>query len=153
MMATSAPRAANASARARPTPRLPPVTNAARPVKSFIVGSIRRLRLEVGAAFLAQRGDALADVGAGEAEELEPERGVERRPRGAQPVVERIFGEAHGGGWQPHQLLAHAERRLNHLVVVDAKTREADALGLLAGESLAQQQIIFRLGHAAQQRP
>jgi hypothetical protein len=28
--------AANASAMARPTPRLPPVTNAARPVKSFM---------------------------------------------------------------------------------------------------------------------
>jgi asparagine synthase (glutamine-hydrolysing) len=37
--------------------------------------------------------------------------------------------------------------------VVDAQRHEPDALGLLAADRLAQQQVVLRLGHAAQQRP
>ena len=39
------------------------------------------------------------------------------------------------------------------LVVVDAEGDEPDALGLLAGERVAGQQVVLRLRHAAEQRP
>ena len=45
------------------------------------------------------------------------------------------------------------ERLVLQLVVLDAQRDEADALGLLAAQRLAQQQVVFRLGQSAQQRP
>ena len=51
---------------------------------------------------------------------------------------------------EPHRGL---ERRCVELGVVDRKRHQADALGFLAGQGFAQQQIVFGLGHAAQQRP
>ncbi len=113
----------------------------------------RRSRNAVGwesrRALLAQRRGALRQLGSGEAEELQPERRVEDRPGGAQPVVERIFGPA-DGVWrafrQPH---GDVERARLQLLGRHRERNEADALGLLAGDRLAQQQMVLGLGHAA----
>ena len=65
-------------------------------------------------ALLAHRGDALADVRPGHVEELERERRVERRARGAQPVVERELRVAdrrlRAGGEPPRDRRARAPR-------------------------------------------
>ena len=53
----------------------------------------------------------------------------------------------------PASCVGDLERSVVHLVVVDAERHEADALGLLAGERVAREQVVLRLGHAAQQRP
>ena len=53
----------------------------------------------------------------------------------------------------PCQLRRHSERAILHLVVVDAERDEADALGLLAGQRVAREEVVLRLRHAAQQRP
>jgi hypothetical protein len=45
------------------------------------------------------------------------------------------------------------ERLALQLGVVNRKAHEADALGLLARQTIAEQQIVFGLGHSAQQRP
>src|SRR4051794_17109477 len=52
---------------------------------------------EVGWTAFAQRGDAFLHVGPGKAHEFERQRGVETRPRLAQPVVQRVLGPADGG--------------------------------------------------------
>src|SRR5260370_7529009 len=52
------------------------------------------VRREARLALLAMGGEAFLDVRAGEAEKLQGQRGVEDRPGGAQPIVERVFGPA-----------------------------------------------------------
>jgi hypothetical protein len=47
----------------------------------------------------------------------------------------------------------HGQGPVLHLVVVDADRHQADALGLLAAQRIAGEQVVLGLGHAAQQRP
>src|SRR5260370_35328783 len=61
------------------------------------------VRREARLALLAMGGEAFLDVRAGEAEKLQGQRGVEDRPGGAQPIVERGFGPADRGGGPPRQ--------------------------------------------------
>src|SRR5690606_28178284 len=73
------PRGARASRRSGGTP-------GADPERGRASGDARR-------ALLADRRDALPHVRAGEPEERHRQRRVERRPREAQPVVQRVLGE------------------------------------------------------------
>ena len=41
----------------------------------------------------------------------------------------------------------------NHLIVRHTQTDQPDSLSFCAGDKAARHQIVFRLGHAAQQRP
>src|SRR5262245_1004767 len=106
---------------------------------------VRKLRRPL----LAQRGRALRQLVAGKAEEFHAERGVEDRAGCAQPVVERVFGPAdrvRRALRQPHRDVHGA---LLHLLVRHRERDETDALGLLAADWLAQQQMVLGLGHAA----
>ncbi len=104
-------------------------------------------------ALLAQCGSALPRLGAREAQEFEAERGIEDRACGTQPVVERIFGAADRARRAFGEPNRNVERTRGELLVRHRERNEPDALGLLAGERLAQQQVIFGLGHAAEKRP
>src|SRR6476659_5374294 len=103
---------------------------------------------EVGLALLAQRRGALRQFVTAEPEKLHAERRIEDGAGCAQPVVERVFRPPDGvrrALRQPHRDLHRP--RLN-LLVRHRERNQADALGLLAADRLAQQQMVFGLGHA-----
>ena len=91
--------------------------------------------------------------GPDEAQHLERRRGVEGRAHHAQPVVERVLGEADRGLRALGELGRDLEALGFELVVLHAQRDQADALGLLAVDRLAEQQVVLGLGHAAEQRP
>src|SRR5262245_17426459 len=73
----------------------PPVTMTAFPSSPRMMGSLqRRVGIELGLALLEVRGEAFLHLGPHEAQHLERRRGVERRAHHAQPVVQRVLGEA-----------------------------------------------------------
>src|SRR5581483_10082702 len=151
--ATAAPAAASAPTIASPIPRPPPVTTATRPCSAICPPLLARRPAEVRRPLLTVRRQALCGVRTSEPEELIGERRVERRRHDAVPVVERVLGppqRALCAGGERHR---HLERLGPHLVVLDAQRHQPDALGLLAAERLARQEVVLRLGHPAQQRP
>src|SRR6185437_1401979 len=56
-----------------------------------------RVGIELGLALLEVGSEAFLHLGTHEAQHLERGRGVERRPHHAQPVVQRVLGEADRG--------------------------------------------------------
>src|SRR5258705_7107894 len=132
----------------------PPVTMTLLPESPRMARSLqRRVGLEPGLALLEMRGKAFLHLGTEEAQHLERRRGVEGRTHHAQPVVERVLGEADRSLRALGELGRDLETLGFELVVLDAERDQADALGLLAVDRLAQQQIVLGLGHAAEQRP
>src|SRR5437764_10972334 len=93
---------------------------------------LRRLRRKRRLALLAMRGDAFLRLRAAEAEHLERERGIERRPRHAQPVVERILGPAKRGLRASRELARDFQRLCLQLAFFASERYQAEALGLLA---------------------
>src|SRR5690606_21094626 len=116
-------------------------------------GSLGGRAVEAGLALVPVRRQALPGVGPAEAEELVGQRGVEHRGLGPVPVVQGVLRPADGLLGAAAQPLGHLERGVVDGVVVDAQRDEADALGLLAAQRLAGEQVVLGLGHAAQQRP
>src|SRR5882757_3829769 len=108
---------------------------------------------ELGLALLEMGSQSFLHLRPEEAQHLERERRVERGAHHAQPVIERVFGEADRGLRPLGQLGGDFERLRFKLLVLDTERDQADALGLLAAHRLAKQQIVFGLGHAAEQRP
>src|SRR6185437_11488986 len=108
---------------------------------------------KIGSALLAQRGEALLHFGSAEADELQRQRGIEAGAGKPQPVVERVFGPADGGWRSGREPLGDAKRHLIGLAILGDTRDEANALRLLTRERLAEQQVVFRLGEAAEQRP
>ena len=49
--------------------------------------------------------------------------------------------------------LAASQRRLVERLVVDGHRDQSDSFSLFAGQRIAEQEIVLRLGHPAQQRP
>src|SRR5438093_12307911 len=94
-------------------------------------------------ALLAHRGHALADVGPGQVEELELERGVEDRPRPEQPLVERRLRVRDRSARARREPASDLERPLLELLLGHAERDEPDALRLRAVDLLAQEQVIF----------
>src|SRR5581483_12497065 len=90
---------------------------------------MRTLGRELGGAFLAVAGQALARLRAGEAHELQRQRGVERRSGAAQPVVERLLGETDGAGRAIGQLAGDLDRLGVELGVLRGQRDHPDALG------------------------
>src|SRR3954471_14146067 len=129
----------------------PPVTMTFLPESPrMTVSSEGRVGVELGLALLEVRGEAFLHVGTHEAQHLERCRGVERRAHHAQPVVERVFGEADRGLCALGELGCDFQALGFELIVLDAQRDEPDALGLLAIDRLAEQQIVLGLGHAAE---
>ena len=113
------------------------------------VGPVNR-----GARFSRWEARPSRGVGPAEAEELVGQRGVEDRPTA--PGTSGSASASSSGsptGRRSASVHGHLERPVLHLVVVDAQRHEPDALGLLAGERVAREQVVLGLGHAAQQRP
>src|SRR4030095_11061572 len=132
----------------------PPVTMTFLPDSPRMTGSSEgRVGIELGLALLEVRGEAFLHLGAHEAQHLERRRGVEGGPHHAQPVVERVLGEADRGLRALGALGADVQSLGLELIVVDAERHQADALGFLPVDRLAEQQIVLGLGHAAEQRP
>lgn len=75
------------------------------------------------------------------------------RARHPQPIVQGVLGPADRRGRAVRQPCRNFECLVLQLVFVDAQRHEADALRLLSAQRLAQQQMIFRFGETAQQRP
>src|SRR3954449_4806727 len=98
-------------------------------------------------------GESLADLGATETDELQAERGLERRYRAAVPVVQAVLRPLDGGRRTVGELPGDALGFGHDVLVVDALGHQPDALGLLTGERVARQQVVLRLGHADEQRP
>src|SRR5471032_2077284 len=87
---TCAPYPAKRRQIALPIAPPPPVTMTFLPSSPRMMWPLdRRVGVELGLALLEVRGEAFLHVGSEEAQHLEAERGVERRPHHAQPVVER----------------------------------------------------------------
>src|SRR5579863_807858 len=103
---------------------------------------------EAGRALLAQRGDALGDVGAHEGQHLVGGGGVEGGPGGAQPVVHHLLSQPDGRLGAGSQLVGHPQRLVQDLVLWQGLGHHADALGLGTGDHLAGQQVVAGLGHA-----
>src|SRR5262245_44274261 len=133
----------------------PPVTMTLLPFSPRMTGSAsdRRIRIEPGLALLEMGGEAFLHLGAEEAQHLERRRGVEGGTHHAQPVVERVLGEAYRGLGALGELGGHFEALGFQLLVLDAHRYKADALGFFAVDRLAEQQIVLGLRHAAEQRP
>ena len=64
------------------------------PYGAVQASSQRAVRREARLAFFAMRGEALPDVGARKSQKLQRERVIANGTRGAQPIVERVFGPA-----------------------------------------------------------
>src|SRR5215216_4349073 len=132
----------------------PPVTMTFLPESPRMTGSSEgRVGIELGLALLEVRGEAFLHLGAHEAQHLERRRGVEGRAHHAQPVVQRVLGEADRGLRAFGELGRDLQALGLELVVLDAQRDEPDALGLLAVYGFAQQQVVLGLRHAAEQRP
>src|SRR4029453_10504462 len=132
----------------------PPVTMTFLPESPRMTGSSEgRVGIELGLALLEVRGEAFLHLGAHETQHLERRRGVERRAHHAQPVVERVLGEADRGLCAFGKLGRDFQALGLELVVLDTERDEPDALGLLAVDRFAEQQVVLGLGHAAEQRP
>src|SRR5205085_8183874 len=99
------------------------------------------------------RGDAFLRLRAAEAEHLERERDIERRPRHAQPIVQRILRPAKRGLRAGRELARYLECLCLELAFFAGQRYQAEALGLLAADLLAKEQVVLRLGHAAEERP
>src|SRR4051812_27089587 len=117
---------------ARPMPPPAPVTratgrSAATSVRPCIGDEARLALLQV-------RGQAFAHLGATEADELQPQRGLEGRDRAAVPVVEAVLGPPDRGRRTLGQLDRDALGLGHDIVVLDTFRHQADALGLLAGQ-------------------
>src|ERR1044072_6890478 len=94
-------------------------------------------------ALFAQRRGALRQFVTAESEKFHAERRIEDRAGRTQPVVERVFRPPDGVRRtfrQPHRDLhgAGLDLRVRH-----RERNQADALGLLAADRLAPQQMIF----------
>src|SRR6478735_6720206 len=94
---TLAPYSAKRRQIAPPIAPPPPVTMTFLPFSPRMASSQRRVGIELGLALLEMGGQAFLHLGAHEAQHFERRRGVERRAHHAQPVVERVFGEADRG--------------------------------------------------------
>ncbi len=64
----------------------------------------------------------------------------------AQPVVEGMLGEAHGGGAAGGERARHFERRGEDLIIGDAQRHQADAFGLGTGERFVGEQVVTGFG-------
>src|SRR4029453_6611044 len=132
----------------------PPVTMTFLPESPRMTGSSEgRVGIELGLALLEVRGEAFLHLGPHEAQHLERRRGIEGGAHHAQPVVERVLGEADRGLRPLGELGRNLEPLGLQLVVLDAERDQADALGLRAVDRLAEQQVVLGLGHAAEQGP
>src|SRR5918995_1223502 len=132
----------------------PPVTMTFLPESPRMTGSSEgRVRIELGLALLEVRGEAFLHLGSQEAQHLERRRGVERGAHHAQPVVQRVLGEADRGLRTLGKLGRDLQALGLELIILDAHRDQADALGLLAVDRLAEQQVVLGLGHAAEDRP
>src|SRR5271166_3876458 len=98
--------------------------------------------VESGRALLAVRGEAFPDVGAAEADEFQAKRRFEGGPEHAVPVVEAVLGPADRVLCALRQILGEVGCGGQDLVVVDAGGDQADALGLLAEQRLAGEQVV-----------
>src|SRR6516165_7613703 len=98
-----------------------------------------------GRALLAMGGEAFPDVGAAETEELQAKRRFERWAEHAIPVVQAVLGPTDRVLRPLGQVLGEAGRRRQHVVVVDAGGDQADALGFLAEQRLAREQVVLSL--------
>src|SRR6187551_171186 len=117
---TIAPYSAKRRQIAPPIAPAPPVTMTFLPFSPRMASSQRRVRVELGLALLEMRGEAFLHLGPHEAQHLERRRGVEGRAHHAQPVVERVFGEADRGLGAFGELGRHFETLGLELVVLDA---------------------------------
>src|SRR5207253_1278648 len=108
---------------------------------------------ELRGSLLAHGGDSLTDVGTRHVEELELERGVEDRPGPNEPLVERHLRVRDRGLRSGREPSRDLERPLLELVLGHAERDETDALRLGAVDLLAQEQVVLRLRHPAQERP
>src|SRR3954462_3982995 len=99
------------------------------------------------------RRGAFLCLGAAEAQHLERERGIECWPGHAQPVVERIFGPPQRRLGAARELARDLQRFFLQLAFLARQRDEPEALGLLAADRLAKEEVILRLGHAAEKRP
>ena len=135
---------------ARRRPRLT-TTNTPRrsPRRPMCVGHSLVGPSKLGRSLLAMRGESFGRVRTAEAVELVAERRVEGGTGGAIPVVERVLGPPDGGLRHPRELHGDLERSCVDLIVVDAQRDETDPLGFLAGERVAREEVVLRLGHAA----
>src|SRR5664279_2771444 len=115
--------------------------------------SDRAFLREYRLTFLQMRGEALARLGTRKTQKLQRGRGVEDRAVDAQPVVERVFGPADSALRAVGQIFGGLERDLLQIGILDAQRNQPDPLRLRAGQRLAGEQVIFRLGKPAQQRP
>src|SRR5829696_5857098 len=132
----------------------PPVTMTFLPESPRMTGSSdRRVGIELGLALLEVGGQAFLHLGPHEAQHLERRRGIERRAHHAQPVVQRVLGEADRGLRALGELGGDLQALGLELIILDAQRDQANALGLLAVDRLAEQQVVLGLGHAAEQRP
>jgi len=91
-----------------------------------------------------------ARLGTRKTQKLQRGRGVEDRAVDAQPVVERVFGPADGALRAVGQIFGGLERDLLQIGILDAQRNQPDPLRLRAGQRLAGEQVIFRLGKPAQ---
>ena len=71
----------------------------------------------------------------------------------AEPLVQRAFCEADGRLRAVRQAAGDAHGGLHQLIAGHGHADQPDALGLLAIQEIAREQVVFSLGHAAQQRP
>src|SRR5206468_8808895 len=110
-------------------------------------------RGEGGRPLLANRLDALAHVRIRERQHLERERLVEDRTGLTQPVVERALGPADRVLAALGEPIGDVEGLRHELVERHAHAHEADALGLPAVDEVRGEQVVFRLRHAAENRP
>src|SRR5262245_37456019 len=147
-MPTWAPYSAKRRQMAPPIAPPPPVTMTFLPSNPRMTGSSdRRVGVELGLALLEVGGEPFLHVRSQEAQDLERRRGVERRSHHAQPVVQRVFGEANRGLRSLGELGRHFQALGFELVVLDAERDQPDALGFLAVDRLAEQQVVLGLGH------
>src|SRR4029453_4709073 len=117
----------------------PPVTMTFLPDSPRMIGSSEgRVGIELGLALLEVRGEAFLHLGAHEAQHLERRRGVERGTHHAQPVVQRVLGEADRGLRALGKLGRDLQALGLELVVLDAQRDQPDAFGLLAVDRLAE---------------
>src|SRR5262245_19847357 len=151
---TLAPYSANRRQMAPPIAPPPPVTMTFLPDSPRMARSSEgRVGIEPGLALLEVRGEAFLHLRPQEAQHLQRGRGVERGAHHAQPVVQRVLGEANRGLRALGELGRDFQAFGLELGVLDAHRYQADALGLFAVDRLAEQQVVLCLGHAAEQRP
>src|SRR6516162_7329014 len=99
------------------------------------------------------RGEAFLDLRTAETEHLQRQRGVKGRSHRAQPVVQRVFRPTDGTLGTIGQPAGYLDGFRVELGIFDRERDEPDAFGLLAQHLVAQQQVVFRLGEPAEQRP